>query len=82
MVFELDEIKRVNRKNQVLMTARNADLIEVNTQIKELNRHLISAQEKQRQQLSRHDLMIKATHAGIAHAPPIAKNGAMYMAKE
>ncbi len=53
MVFELDEIKRVNRKNQVLMTARNADLIEVNTQIKELNRHLISAQEKQRQQLSR-----------------------------
>lgn len=53
MVFELDEIKRVNRKNQVLMTARNTDLIEVNTQIKELNRHLISAQEKQRQQLSR-----------------------------
>lgn len=53
MVFELDEIKRVNRKNEVLMQARNADLIEVNTQIKELNRHLISAQEKQRQQLSR-----------------------------
>ena len=28
------------------------------------------------------NLMVQAAHAGIADAPPIAKNGAMHMAKE
>ena len=53
MVFELDEIQRVNQKNQVLMKARNKELTQVNEQIEELNRHLLSAQERQRQKLSR-----------------------------
>lgn len=53
MVFELDEINRVNQKNQIVMKGRNKELVEANVQIQELNRHLLSAQERQRQKLSK-----------------------------